>query len=134
LQQAANPVNEFLTTAIFWIAIALVGSAIAFSFFRSQGLSQEEALRRAVRIGYEIWQVSDFAAPRALLQRQVAGKILREAGLVLKAEIVGDATYGYRMAEVAAKPHPELIRVNPTELALGVQNAILGKESDANGS
>jgi hypothetical protein len=120
-------VNQLITTVIFWMAIALVVGAIAFIYFRQvEHLSTEVALRRAIKIGYEVWQASDFIAPACLGQPQVAGKFLREAGLVLKAEIVGNSTYGFRMAESAAKPHPELVHVDPLELALGVQEKILG--------
>jgi hypothetical protein len=109
------------------MAIAFVVGAIAFIYFkRIKHLSDEEALRRAIKIGYEIWQVSNFTAPAVLKQPQVAGKLLREAGLVLKAEIVGDSTNGHAMTEDAAKPHPELVRVSPMELALGVQKMVLG--------
>jgi hypothetical protein len=120
-------VNQLITTVIFWMAIALCCGAIAFVYFtRVEHLSKEVALRRAIKIGYEIWKVSDFTAPKALMQAQVAGKLLREAGLVLKAEIVGDSTNGHAMSEASAKPHPELVRVEPVELALGVQKMVLG--------
>lgn len=119
--------NQLITTLIFWTAIAFVVGAIAFLYFRKvEKLTPHEALRRAIKVGYEVWLASDFVAPSALGQPQVAGKILREAGLVLKAEVIGDSTYGYRMAEAAAKPHPELFGVDPLELAMGVQEKILG--------
>jgi hypothetical protein len=114
-------------TVLFWMAIALLAGAIAFLYFtRIKKLSSEEALRRAIKIAYEIWQVSDFTMPASLTQPQVAGKILREAGLVLKAEVIGDSTYGHALTESVAKPHPELATVNPVELALGVQKMVLG--------
>jgi hypothetical protein len=120
-------VNQLITTVIFWMAIAFVVGAIAFLYFkRVDNLSNEEALRRAIKVGYQVWLASDFIAPSKLAQPMVAGKFLREAGLVLKAEVIGDSTYGYRMAEAAAKPHPELYRVDPLELAMGVQEKILG--------
>lgn len=119
--------NQFISTVLLWMAIAFVVGAIAFIYFKKvEHLSNEEALRRAIKIGFEIWQVSDFTAPRSLMQGQVAGKLLREAGLVLKAEIVGDSTNGHAMTEAAAMPHPELVRVSPVELALGVQKMVLG--------
>jgi hypothetical protein len=120
-------VNQLIITVLFWTAIAFVVGAIAFIYFKQvEHLSDEEALRRAIKIGYEVWQVSDFTAPGSLMQAQVAGKLLREAGLVLKAEIVGDSTNGHAMSEAAARPHPELVRVSPVELALGVQKMVLG--------
>ena len=123
--------SEFLTTILFWGAIAFVVGAIAFVYFtRVLRLSNEEALRRAIKIGYQIWEASDFTAPAELAKPQVAGKLLREAGLVLKAEIVGNSTYGYKLSQDAAKPHPELARVNPVELALGVQKFIRGTKND----
>jgi hypothetical protein len=123
-------VNQLINTVIFWMAIALCCGAIAFLYFRKvEHLSNEEALRRAIKVGYQVWLASDFVAPSQLGQPQVAGKLLREAGLVLKAEVIGDSTYGYKMAEAAAKPHPELVHVDPLELAMGVQAKILGAKA-----
>lgn len=121
--------NQLITTVIFWTAIAFVVGAIAFLYFRKvEKLTPQEALRRAIKVGYQVWLASDFVAPSKLGQPHVTGKLLREAGLVLKAEVIGDSTYGYRMHEKAAAPHPELFGVDPLELAMGVQEKILGAQ------
>lgn len=118
--------QSVFATSLFWIGIALIIGVGAYFYFVRTGLSEQEALRKAVRIAVSIWDVSDFTAPAALKQPQVAAKLLREAGLVLKAEVVGNSTNAHALTEYAAKPHPELVRVDPLELAIGVQKAILG--------
>lgn len=106
------------------IAAALGASAAYWYFRRFENLPHQEALRRAIKIGFEIWSNSDFDAPGKLTIPDLGARALREAGLVLKAEIVGDSTYGYKMAQDAAKPHPELATVDPLDIAKGVRQLI----------
>lgn len=73
----------------------------------------------------QIWVASDFATPRSLIDPSANRKLIREAGLILKAELMGRSTYASRLPEVIAKIHPEFAGVDPTDLALGVKEQII---------
>lgn len=112
------------------LAIALIAIiALYFYYSKFTKLSHREALDRAVGLAYEIWKASDFAMPSRLLEPGVSLWILREAGLVLKAEVVGKSTYLGRLPAVAARPHPELIDVDPLELAEDLRSRLIAEEN-----
>ncbi|NCJ06659.1 hypothetical protein GS597_09100 [Synechococcales cyanobacterium C] len=95
-----------------------------------RGLSSAEALRMAILFARQIWDVSDFDAPRALGAGTLSMKQLREAGAVLLDQVVSHSTYFDRLPPEVAKPHPELREVDPVELARGVYMQVRG---DSNG-
>lgn len=99
-------------------------AALFLYYNKLRALPPRQALQRAIALGFEIWQAADYVMPAALADPEVRGKALREAGLVLKAEILGRSTIS-RLSAEAARPHPELIEVDPTALAQGIAGRIL---------
>jgi hypothetical protein len=110
------------------IAIAIGAALIAalFAYFaKIRKLPPRLALLRAIELAYEIWQASDFAMPKALTDKNATARVLREAGLVLKAEVIGQSTFAGGLRPEVSRPHPELIGVDPLALARGVAGVIL---------
>lgn len=107
------------------LGLAIIGGAFYVYQRKLKHVPHDVALRQAVSFAYEIWKASDFVAPSALRHPDVAMKALREAGLVLKAELVGQSTYAGKLPLEVAKIHPEFAGVDPEQLALGVQAQIL---------
>lgn len=113
-------------TQIALFLLAAAGFAALWVYYkRVLKLSDQEALNRAVAIAWQIWQVSGFRMPARLGSLSISPEFLREAGLVLKAEVVGQSTQASALPRWAAKAHPELAGVDPVALALQVQDQIL---------
>jgi len=120
---------SYLSGAGILAASGIAGGAAAYLWhLKISKLPPEEALRRAIKIGTQIWLASDFTAPAALGETagELAGRALLEAGLILKAEVMGESTFAANLSPAAARPHPELAEVDPIRLAQGVRDRILG--------
>jgi hypothetical protein len=115
--------------ALDLLIAAGLATAVTAGFFlyfnRVKRLPPRQALTRAIGLAYEIWQGSDFLMPAALRDPAVAQKALLEAGLVLKAEVIGRSTQVGVLPTEVARPHPELIGVDALQLARGVAKKIL---------
>ncbi len=116
----------FISTGLTLLGLVVIGGVVYAYLRKVRHIPHDQALQKAVKLAYQIWQASDFVAPRALLDPNIARSALREAGLVLKAELVGEATYAGMVSTQAAIPHPELALVDPEDLAAGVQGLIRG--------
>lgn len=114
----------FISTGLTLLGLVIIGGAVYGYLRKIRHVPHEQALQKAIQLAYQIWQASDFVAPRALLDANVARSALREAGLVLKAELVGKATYAGMLPIEAAMPHAELALVDPEDLAKGVQEKL----------
>lgn len=117
--------SKFLVDLAIVIGVLGAIAGLGYQYFvRFKKMPPEQALARGIDLAFEIWQASDFMMPGALTNPAVSQKALREAGLVLKAELLGRSTYAERLPRRVAKQHPELIEVDPLELAQGVMRHV----------
>lgn len=102
--------------AIATLATVVAVLALAAYYWKFKGLSEEEALKQAVRMAWKFWQIYSFKMPGLLVNASISRQDLIEAGLVLRSLVVGEVADGAVSHELS-RPHPELARVDPLHLA-----------------
>jgi hypothetical protein len=85
-------------------------------FRRFLRLPEEVALQKATAIAWKFWQAYALKMPAILKNPGASADELLEAGLVLKALVVGEVRDSSLSSYLTA-PHPELAAVDAYELA-----------------